>query len=71
MVLFQSLHNPIINKVSMTNEEFRKCVYSQYTCGLGSGFRSPERCYEILNEREVVKSQKDYSTYNHYYKIKW
>jgi hypothetical protein len=55
----------------MTKEEFRKCVYSQYTCGLGGGFRSPERCYEILNEREVVKSQKDYSTYNHYYKIKW
>ena len=60
MVLFQSLHNPIINKVSMTNEEFRKCVYSQYICGPGGGFRSPERCYEILNEREVVKSQKDY-----------
>ena len=24
----------------MTNEEFRKCVYSQYVCGIGGGFKS-------------------------------
>ena len=68
----------------MTNEEFRNCVYNQYRCGSvegstgthfpefpiikGLGFHSPDRCYEILNERQTNRG---YSRYEHYYKIKW
>ena len=66
----------------MTNEEFRFCVYNQYRCGSlegslttevkGIGIRSPENCYEILNERRNTQpANRRYSQYDHYYKIKW
>ena len=60
----------------MTNEEFRYCVYNQYKCSGngrgGFGFRSPENCYEILNEKRNTQSaNRRYSQYEHHYKIKW
>ena len=57
----------------MSKEEYRKIIYSQYVCGIVGGgfFKSQERCYEILNERKVVKLPKDYSTRSHHYKVKW
>ena len=56
----------------MTNEEFRKYVYSQYQCGIGGGFKSPDRCYEIINDRQKdFHNSRGYSQYDHYYKIRW
>ena len=55
----------------MSKEEYRKIIYSQYVCGIGGGFKSQERCYEILNERKVEKLPKDYSTRSHHYRVKW
>jgi len=60
----------------MTNEEFRYCVYNQYKCSGnirgGFGFRSPENCYEILNETQKTQpTNVRYSKNKHYYKIKW
>ena len=56
----------------MTNEEFRHYVYNQYDTMNGVYKNSPERCYELINERQkpqptIVRN----STNNHYYKIKW
>ena len=63
----------------MTHEEFRHCVYNQYLIGSaengissGCGFRSPENCYEIINERRNTQPvNRKYSQYEHHYKIKW
>ncbi len=56
----------------MTNEEYRNYVYNQYDTMNGVYKNSPERCYELINERQkpqptIVRN----STNNHYYKIKW
>jgi len=54
----------------MTHEEFRHCVYNQYKCN--GGFRSPENCYEINNERTTTQpANRRYSQYEHYYRIKY
>ena len=58
----------------MTNEEFRHCVYNQYLIGSaengissGCGFRSPENCYEIINDRQkFAHTNRGYSRYEHY-----
>ena len=60
--------------MTLTKEEIR--VYSLYTCGIGGGFRSQERCYEILNEGRTTKDfNRDFnnrsSQQGHYYKKKW
>ena len=54
--------------MKLTKEEYR--VYSSYTCGLGGGFRSQEKCFEILNERRMTKDNRS-SQQRHYYNIKW
>ena len=43
--------------MTITKEEYE--VYSSYTCGLGGGFRSQEKCFEILNERRTSKKRYD------------
>ena len=43
--------------MTITKEEYE--VYSSYTCGLGGGFRSQEKCFEILNERRTTKKRYD------------
>lgn len=43
--------------MKLTNEEYR--VYSTYTSGFGGGFRSPESCFELLNERRTSKKKYD------------
>ena len=56
--------------MKITKEENR--VYSLYTCGIGGGFRSQEKCYEILNERRPTNEFNSRSSQKeHYYKIKW
>jgi hypothetical protein len=56
--------------MTLIKEEIR--VYSLYTCGIGGGFRSQERCYEILNERRTTRQTNSrYLQKEHYYKIKW
>jgi len=53
----------------MTKEERRELVYNKYHCG--GGFISQEECYRILNEKRVINPRREYSHYNHYYKIRW
>ena len=53
--------------MKLTKEEYR--VYSTYTSGFGGGFKSQERCFELLNERTTTNDCR-YSQYDHYYKIK-
>ena len=56
----------------MTHEEFRYCVYNQYDTMYGTFKHLPDKCYEILNERENKEpANRRYSQYEHYYKIKW
>ena len=43
--------------MKLTNEEYR--VYSSYTSSFGGGFRSQERCFELLNERRTSKKRYD------------
>ena len=45
--------------MKLTKEEYR--VYSSYKSGFGGGFRSPERCFELLNERRTTKKRYDSS----------
>jgi len=59
----------------MTNEEFRHCVYNQYKCSGnergGFGFRSPEKCYELIHDRqEPQPTRSRYSQREHYYRVK-
>ena len=54
--------------MKITEEEHR--VYSSYVCGLGGGFLSQDRCYEILNEMGTRKDTRS-SQQGHYYRIKW
>ena len=42
--------------MKLTKEEYR--VYSSYKTGFGGGFRSPERCFELLNERRTPEKKK-------------
>ena len=60
--------------MKITEEEHR--VYSSYVCGIGGGFLSQDRCYEIINEGRTTKDfNRDFnnrsSQQGHYYKIKW
>ena len=56
--------------MKITKEEKR--VYSLYTCGIGGGFKSQDKCYEILNEKRNTKPTRSrYSQYEHYYRVKW
>ena len=43
--------------MKLTKEEYR--VYSSYTSGFRGGFRSQEKCFEILNERRTTKKRYD------------
>ena len=53
-----------------TEEEHR--VYMSYTCGIGGGFLSQDRCYEILNEGRTTRDFNNRSSQQgHYYKKKW
>ena len=71
MVLFLTSLTQIW-KVNMTHEEFRYCVYNQYDTMYGTFKHLPDKCYEILNERENKEpANRRYSQYEHYYKIKW
>ena len=38
----------------MTNEEFRKYVYSQYQCGIGGGFKSPRFVVQTTNGQRLT-----------------
>jgi|TARA_B100001964_G_C13806189_1_gene410969 hypothetical protein len=42
--------------MKLTKEEYR--VYSSYKTGFGGGFRSQERCFELLNERRTPEKKK-------------
>ena len=42
--------------MKLTKEEYR--VYSLYTSGFRGGFRSQEKCFEILNERRTTEKKK-------------
>ena len=56
----------------MTNEEYRNYVYNQYDTINGVYKNSPERCYELINDRQKPQpTNVRYSTNKHYYKIKW
>ena len=56
--------------MKLTKEEYR--VYSLYTSGFRGGFRSQEKCYEILNERRPTTEFNSRSSQKeHYYKINW
>ena len=56
----------------MTNEEFRHYVYNQYDTMNGVYKNSPERCYELINDRQKPQPTRSrYSQYEHHYKIKW
>ena len=55
----------------MTKEEYRNYVYNQYDTVHSVFMNSPERCYELINDRQEKPTNVRYSTNNHYYKIKW
>jgi hypothetical protein len=42
--------------MKLTKEEYR--VYSSYTSGFRGGFRSQEKCFELLNERRTTEKKK-------------
>ena len=42
--------------MKLTKEEYR--VYSLYTSGFRGGFRSQEKCFELLNERRTPEKKK-------------
>ena len=42
--------------MTLTKEEYR--VYSSYTSGFRGGFRSQEKCFELLNERRTTEKKK-------------
>ena len=66
-----SLNFNQIERSNMTHEEFRHCIYDQFKCG--GGFKNSQvRCYEILNEKRTTQpTNRRYSQYEHYYKIRW
>ena len=71
MVLFLKFETEIW-KVNMTHEEFRHYVYNQYDTMNGVYKNSPERCYELINDRQKPQPTRSrYSQYEHHYKIKW
>ena len=60
--------------MKITEEEHR--VYMSYVCGIGGGFLSQDRCYEILNEGRTTRDfNRDFnnrsSQQGHQFKIKW
>ena len=59
-------------KVNMTHEEFKLYVYNQYDCLHGVFKNLPDKCYEIINDRQKsAHTNRGYSRYEHHYKIKW
>ena len=68
-------------KRRMTQEEYRNHVYSKYNSSFGKlsgsgvdkplGFVSPDKCYEMINERREIDHRTRYSRHNNYYKISW
>ena len=42
--------------MKLSKEEYR--VYSLYTSGFRGGFRSQEKCFELLNERRTTEKKK-------------
>ena len=56
----------------MTHEEFKLYVYNQYDCLHGVFKDLPDKCYELINDRQKsAHSNRGYSRYEHHYKIKW
>ena len=65
----------------MTIEEYRNYVYSKFNGNIGSlsgsgsekllGFVSPDKCYEMINEKREINPRSRYSRNNIHYKINW